>query len=83
MLALPADTHLRRGGSSKLARPWLAGAERVPLPARAATTELSARARAAGLRDTIYKVVARNRITIFGGTDTCRRATKEDKKHFL
>ena len=37
----------------------------------------------AGLRDAIYKLVARNRIWLFGAVDTCRRATKEDKKHFL
>ena len=27
--------------------------------------------------------VARNRIRLFGAKDTCRRATKEDKRHFL
>lgn len=35
------------------------------------------------VRDTIYKQVARNRIRLFGAKDTCRRATKEDKRHFL
>mmetsp|Transcript_12492 Transcript_12492/g.33218 ORF Transcript_12492/g.33218 Transcript_12492/m.33218 type:complete len:156 (-) Transcript_12492:241-708(-) len=35
------------------------------------------------VRDTIYKQVARNRIQLFGAKDTCRRATKEDKLHFL
>ena len=35
------------------------------------------------LRDAVYKLVARNRIQLFGAMDTCRRATKEDKKHFL
>ena len=39
--------------------------------------------RDAGLRDTIYKFVARHRIWFFGAGETCRRATKEDKKHFL
>tara|TARA_B100000795_G_scaffold261883_1_gene239151 strand:+ start:2945 stop:3478 length:534 start_codon:yes stop_codon:yes gene_type:complete len=35
------------------------------------------------LRDAIYKFVARHRIWFFGAVETCRRATKEDKKHFL
>lgn len=35
------------------------------------------------VRDTVYKQVARNRIRIFGAKETCRRATKEDKQHFL
>ncbi|KAL1525880.1 hypothetical protein AB1Y20_020708 [Prymnesium parvum] len=35
------------------------------------------------IRDAIYKQVARNRIRLFGAKDTCRRATKEDKLHFL
>tara|TARA_B110001452_G_C15048503_1_gene366130 strand:+ start:104 stop:685 length:582 start_codon:yes stop_codon:yes gene_type:complete len=35
------------------------------------------------VRDPVYKLVARNRLWLFGGTDTCRRATKEDKRHFL
>merc|ERR1711865_1325277 len=35
------------------------------------------------LRDAIYKFVARNRIWFFGAGETCRRATAEDKKHFL
>ena len=39
--------------------------------------------RDAGLRDAIYKFVARNRIRLFGGVETCRRATLQDKKHFL
>lgn len=39
--------------------------------------------RDAGLRDAIYKFVARNRIRIFGAVETCRRATLQDKKHFL
>jgi predicted DCC family thiol-disulfide oxidoreductase YuxK len=39
--------------------------------------------RDAGLRDAIYKFVARNRIWLFGAVETCRRATKQDKKHFL
>ena len=39
--------------------------------------------RDAGLRDAIYKLVARNRIRLFGGVETCRRATLQDKKHFL
>ena len=39
--------------------------------------------RDAGLRDAIYKFVARNRIWFFGAGETCRRATAEDKKHFL
>ena len=34
-------------------------------------------------RDAVYKQVARNRIRLFGKKDTCRRATKEDKRHFL
>ena len=37
----------------------------------------------ASVRDFCYKIVAANRIRIFGKKDTCRRATKEDKKHFL
>ena len=39
--------------------------------------------RDAGLRDAIYKFVARNRIWLFGAVETCRRATMQDKKHFL
>ena len=35
------------------------------------------------LRDFVYKRVARNRIWLFGSTDTCRRATAADKKYFL
>ena len=35
------------------------------------------------LRDAVYRRVARNRIRLFGAVDTCRRATKEDRRHFL
>ena len=34
------------------------------------------------LRDVVYRRVARNRIRLFGAVDTCRRATKEDRRHF-
>ena len=48
-----------------------------------ATRHASHAIRDAGLRDAIYKFVARHRIWFFGAVETCRRATKEDKKHFL
>ena len=57
-------------------------------PARLGVSPLAPRhtphaTRDAGLRDAIYKFVARNRIWLFGAVETCRRATMQDKKHFL
>ena len=35
------------------------------------------------VRDFVYRQVARNRILLFGSTETCRMATKQDKMWFL
>ena len=98
VLAVPAlhagalDPHLRlRGATSGHAtrQPGGRRARRARPRSRPSRSGLATRGPRpsrvlhAGLRDAIYKLVARNRIWLFGAVDTCRRATKEDKKHFL
>ena len=61
-----------RGPEGSASRPWPHAPRHTPHATRDA-----------GLRDAIYKFVARNRIRIFGAVETCRRATLQDKKHFL